>query len=107
MHGSGKVVVNGARMLPIKVRLVMDGKRVTSGPVVLSVAQCGGDGVVRTLSLHRQHNGRWMGRLWTGGLGKGCYQAVVAVNGQALGSFTIEVRGHRGAHKPGTDSARR
>ncbi len=105
IHAPGTVVVRGARELPVKVRLTLDGKAVKSGRVVLTVASCAGGGSTRTLTLHR-HDGRWAGHLWLGGLRPGCYQAVVSVNGKAFGSFTLDVRAHGGSCRSGKGSPR-
>ncbi len=44
-----------------------------------------------------------MGHLWLGGLKPACYQAVLTVDGQAFGGFTLDVRGH-GPYKSGKGS---
>jgi hypothetical protein len=93
----GTLVVRGARTVPVKVRLVHDGKQVKKGLTVLTISQCGGGDVERTLRLRYQSNGRWMGNLRLAGLRPGCHQAVVSVNGQVFGSFTLDVRGHGGS----------
>ena len=35
-----------------------------------------------------------MAKLWTGGIGKGCFKVTASLNGQDLGSFTMKVREH-------------
>ena len=90
---SAGIVVNGSRSIPVKVWLTLDGNAVRSGPALLSVAPCDGGGAVQTAPLDVQSNGRWTGHLDTSGLTPGCYQVVASVDGQAFGSFRMDVRG--------------
>jgi HYR domain len=98
---SAGIAVNGARTVPVKVQLLVGGQPVVSGTGRLDVVACGGGPAVMTDDLAIQSNGRWMGHLDTGGLTPGCYQVVASVDGQAIGSFRMDVRGDAtGASKP-------
>jgi len=88
---SAGIVVNGSRTIPVKVQLVLDGQVLTRGAGLLTVSACGG-GAVDTEALDVQSNGRWMGHLSTDGLAAGCYRVTASVDGQAIGSFALEVR---------------
>ena len=90
---SAGIVVNGSRSVPVKVWLTLDGTPVRSGDGLLTVASCDGGAAVQTDPLDAQSNGRWMGHVDTGGLTPGCYQVVASVDGQAFGSFRMDVRG--------------
>jgi hypothetical protein len=90
---SAGIVVNGSRSIPVKVWLTLDGNPVQSGHGLLTVTTCGGGASVQTDPLDVQSNGRWMGHVDTGGLTPGCYQVVASVDGQAFGSFRMDVRG--------------
>lgn len=98
---SAGIVVNGARTVPVKVQLLVGGQPVVTGDGRLDVVPCGGGPAVMTDDLAVQSNGRWMGHLDTSGLTPGCYQVVASVDGQAIGSFRVDVRGDAtGASKP-------
>lgn len=100
------IVVNGARTVPVKVQLLLGGTPVTSGTGRLEVVPCGGGPAVMTADLAIQSNGRWMGHLDTSGLNPGCYQVVASVDGQAIGSFRMDVRGDAAAAaKPASKQA--
>ena len=43
------------------------------------------------VSLHLQHNGRWMGHLDTAGLAPGCWTATLLVDGAPAGQFSLLV----------------
>jgi hypothetical protein len=88
---SAGIVVNGSRTIPVKVQLVLDGQVLTRGAGLLTVSACGG-GAVDTEALDVQSNGRWMGHLSTDGLAAGCYRVTASVDGQAIGSFALDVR---------------
>ena len=92
---SAGIVVNGSRSRPGQG--LADARRQRpSGPAtaLLTVASCdGGRGGPDGSARHRQSNGRWMGHVDTGGLTPGCYQVVASVDGQAFGSFRMDVRG--------------
>lgn len=88
-------VANPGRVVPIKVGIFANGVDQRSGRAVLSVARCdgAGGGAALTVSLSRD-SGRWTGRLDTSALaGPGCYTATVSLDGQAAGSFQLELRG--------------
>jgi hypothetical protein len=93
---SAGIVVNGSRTIPVKVQLVLDGQVLTRGAGLLTVSACGG-GAVDTEALEVQSNGRWMGHLSTDGLAAGCYRVTASVDGQAIGSFDLDVRSDNAA----------
>jgi hypothetical protein len=80
-------------MVPVKLRLLVNGRAARLGQPSLKVVRCTGGGALRSLKLNAGSSGRWSGALWTGGLGKGCYKVVATLNGKALGSFRMDVRG--------------
>ena len=86
------IVVNGSRSIPVKAQIVVGGRQVTSGAVVLTVQPCAGGAAVDTETMALQSNGRWMGHLSTDGLAGGCYRVMVSVDGLAVGSFRLDVR---------------
>jgi hypothetical protein len=90
---SAGIVVNGSRSIPVKVWLTLDGNPVQSGQGMLTVASCDGGATVQTDPLDVQSSGRWMGHVDTGGLTPACYRVVAGVDGQAFGSFQMDVRG--------------
>jgi hypothetical protein len=85
-------VTNTSRTLPIKVEIFANGVEQTSGRAILSVVGCaGGTPVELALSWD---NGRWNGHFDTSSLGApGCYLATVSLDGNAAGSFRLDVRG--------------
>jgi hypothetical protein len=88
----GKLSTNPSRTVPLKFRLWVDGVEITSGDAKLSIAPCGGGSAVLTIDLTFS-GGRWMGHLDTSDLGIGCFTATAVIEGQAAGSFTIDVKG--------------
>ena len=85
-------VVNGNRSLPIKVRILANGVEQTNGNAVVSVVGCdGGTPVELVLDFE---NGRWTGKFDTSRLpGAGCYRVTVSLDGNAAGSFRLDLRG--------------
>jgi hypothetical protein len=88
----GTFVSNGGRTIPVKVELFADGVEQTTGEGSLSIVGCdGGTAMVMALSWD---GGRWNGHLDAGSLGgPGCYQVTALLNGNAAGSFRLDVRG--------------
>ena len=97
---SAGIVVNGSRTIPVKARLTLDGQPITGGAGMLTVVSCDGGAPVDTEPLAVQSNGRWMGHLSTDGLAAGCYRVTASVDGQAIGSFQLDVGGAAPAAKP-------
>ncbi len=90
--GSGALVVNGSRSVPVKVETFANGVEQVTGRAILSVAPCTGGSAVEIV-LGRD-GGRWTGKLDTSALGgTGCYRATLSLDGNAAGSFTLDVRG--------------
>jgi hypothetical protein len=100
-------VANLGRAVPIKVEIFSNDVEQTSGHAVLTVTPCGGgDGL--NVILGRE-NGRWTGKLDTSMLaGPGCYAATVSLDGQAAGSFQMDLRGTApaAAAKPAKSNAK-
>jgi HYR domain len=88
----GAFVVNGSRSIPVKVELFANGVERTSGHGTLSVVGCdGGAAVEVALSWD---GGRWTGKLDTSWLaGAGCYRVTASLDGNAAGSFRLDLRG--------------
>ncbi len=85
-------VANPGRSVPIKVETFADGIEQGSGQAVLTVTPCDG-GTGLAIALGRDA-GRWTGKLDTSLLaGPGCYVATVSLDGQAAGSFRLDLRG--------------
>jgi hypothetical protein len=83
---------NGSRTIPVKVEIFSDGVEQTSGSAVLSVVGCDG-GTPWTMAL-TWDAGRWNGHLDTSRLGgPGCYRVSASLDGNAAGSFRLDVRG--------------
>lgn len=95
----GTLEANQSRTVPLKVRLFIDGIEVTTGTAVLSVAPCGGGALVLTIPM-TFNGGRWQGHLDTSSLNPGCYTVTAVVNGNAAGSFTLNLRGAEPANTP-------
>jgi hypothetical protein len=83
---------NAGRSIPIKVETFANGVEQVAGQAVLTVTACGGADVM-SLELVRDA-GRWTGKLDTSRLpASGCYVATVRLDGNAAGSFRIDLRG--------------
>jgi hypothetical protein len=100
--GADSFVANAGRNLPIKVQVFANGVERTRGRAELSVATCGG---VATWSGPLSWDGsRWTGHLDTSWLGgSGCYRVTVSLDGNAAGSFRLDLRG--GVAAPSTKAA--
>jgi hypothetical protein len=85
-------VANAGRTVPVKVRIFANGVEQTSGAASLSFATCGG---AQAGSLAMAYaGGRWNASVDTGTLGgPGCYVAGASLDGNAAGSFRIDLRG--------------
>ena len=88
----GAFVAHRGRTIPVKVEVFADGVEQRRGDVALDVATCGGTSTLRTEMAWR--DGRWRVHLHTGGLpGPGCYIATASLDGNAAGSFRLDLRG--------------
>lgn len=98
--GSGTLVANHGRVVPVKVELRLDGLTVTpaAGLDVRLVAErldaCGGDvlGPERTLAL-TWDGGRWTSRLDTTSMAPGCWRLTASAADTTFGSTEILVSG--------------
>ena len=95
----GTLSTNTNRTVPLKFRLYVDGVEKTSGNATLSIAPCAGGPAVLTIQLSF-NGGRWAGHLDTSDLGPGCFTATAMVDGQAAGSFTLDIKGPDPASSP-------
>ena len=88
--------MNGSRSIPVKVEIFADGVEQSGGHANLSVAACGG-GTALEMALDWDA-GRWNGHLDASRLaGPGCYTVTAWLDGNAAGSFRLEVRGAEAA----------
>jgi hypothetical protein len=88
----GSLDANQGRTIPLKFRLFVNGVERTSGNAVLSIVPCGGGGTPLVVQLSF-NGGRWTGHIDTSSLNPGCYVATALVDGQAAGSFTLNLTG--------------
>jgi len=83
---------NTSRTIPVKVEILADGVERSSGSAVLSVVSCAG-GTPMTMPLNWDGN-RWSGHLDASSLGgPGCYRVTASLDGNAAGSFRLDIRG--------------
>jgi hypothetical protein len=92
-------IANSRRTIPIKVGMFANGVEQRSGHGWLSVAACAGG---TTLGLDLDWDGgRWTGHLDASRLGgPGCYLVTAWLDGNAAGSFRLDVRGVDAAAAP-------
>jgi hypothetical protein len=95
VDGASPFVVRGSRTIPVKVRIWQAGSPVTSGSVGLWMGPCGGQAARIAEMSHQGH--KWAGHLTTSGLGSGCYDVTVRVDGAVAGGFTLHVEGDAAA----------
>jgi hypothetical protein len=83
---------NTSRTIPVKVEIFANGVKQSTGNAALSVVGCGG-GTPTTMPLSWDGN-RWSGHLDASSLGgPGCYRVTASLDGNAAGSFRLDVRG--------------
>ena len=83
---------NSGRTLPVKVRIFANDAERTTGDASLSIETCAG-GPVTTLKM-LYSGGRWNASVSTGALGgPGCYVVTASLDGNAAGSFRLDLRG--------------
>src|SRR6185295_291110 len=91
-------LVNGSRSIPIKVEIFADAVEQTTGAGLLSIVGC--DGAPTFLVPLSWDNGRWTGKLDTSRLaGPGCYRVTASLDGNAAGSFRLDLRGDASSAK--------
>jgi hypothetical protein len=91
-QGTDSLVVNGSRTLPVKLRIFADGVEQTTGNGTLTTSSCTSTWTM-TMPLSWD-GGRWNGHLDTGSLASpGCYNVVASLDGNAAGSFRLDVKG--------------
>ena len=91
---SASVTANWGRMLPVKVRISVDGVAVTRGSTLLRVSRCDGSGSAVATAVAWDGESRWKGLLDTSRLaGPGCHRADLVVDGVVAGSFRLDVVG--------------
>ena len=90
--GGATFSANTSRTIPVKVEIFADGVEQTSGDAVLTWTTCAGAaGGSVELSWD---GGRWAGHLDGSQLGgPGCYTATASLDGNAAGSFGIDLKG--------------
>jgi hypothetical protein len=91
-------VANPGRTVPVKVEIFANGVKQTHGVAALAVATCSGAPVGTVAASWG--GGRWNASLNTGALaGPGCYTVTATLDGQAAGSFRLDLRGDATAVK--------
>jgi hypothetical protein len=95
----GTLSANQSRTVPLKIRLAIDGVEKTTGTAALSVTRCGDTALLLTVPL-AFNGGRWQAHLDTTTLPLGCYTATLLIDGNAAGSFTLDLRGADPASAP-------
>ena len=98
-QGADSLAVNGSRTLPVKVRIFADGVEQEAGDGMLTVSSCTSSW---TMTMPLSWDGsKWTGHLDTGSLaGPGCYLVGVSLDGNAAGSFRLDVKGVTAAAGP-------
>jgi hypothetical protein len=92
-------VANNGRTIPVKVELFANGVERSTGRAALSVVGCAG-GTPLDIEL-TWDGGRWTGHLDTSWLaGPGCYRVTAWLDGNAAGSFRLDLRGVTAAASP-------
>jgi hypothetical protein len=85
-------IANTGRTVPVKVRMFANGVEQTSGAATLSFATCAGAPAGSQAMSYA--GGRWNASVDTGSRGgPGCYVATASLDGNAAGSFRIDLRG--------------
>jgi hypothetical protein len=85
-------VANSGRTIPFKLSILANGVARTSGQAAVSVVGCSG-GTPLSIALSWD-GGRWTGHLDTSQLaGPGCYVVTAWLDGNAAGSFRLDLRG--------------
>jgi hypothetical protein len=85
-------VANSGRTIPFKLAILANGVAQTSGQAAVSVVACSG-GTALSIALSWD-GGRWAGHLDTSRLaGPGCYVVTAWLDGNAAGSFRLDLRG--------------
>jgi hypothetical protein len=103
-QGTDSLSVNGSRTLPVKVEMFADGVEQTAGNGMLTISGCTSSWSM-TMPLSWD-GGKWTGHLDTGSLaGPGCYLVGVSLDGNAAGSFRLDVKGVTAAAGPASQGA--
>jgi hypothetical protein len=84
------VRVKAGRVIPVRVRILADGKLLKEGAVTLVLDRCDGTPLDRSLDLRRVSR-HWVGSLDTKGL-SGCVMAELRVDGVYAGDFQVDVK---------------
>jgi hypothetical protein len=85
-------VANSGRTIPFKLSILANGVAQTRGQATVSVVGCAG-GTPLSVALGWD-GGRWTGHLDTSRLaGPGCYVVTAWLDGNAAGSFRLDLRG--------------
>jgi hypothetical protein len=92
------LVSNQGRTIPLKLQIFANGVEQTRGTATVEIVACGGgDGLVVPLDWS---SGRWTGRFDSALLRPGCYTGTATLDGAAVGSFALTVRGADTASGP-------
>jgi len=83
---------NSGRTVPVKVRIFANDIERTSGDAALTIATCAGAPAASLAMVYS--GGRWNASVSTGSLGgPGCYVVTASLDGNAAGSFRLDLRG--------------
>jgi hypothetical protein len=95
VRAGGTTIVTPGRSLPVKVRLLRDGRPVDGGRVDLAFSACAGGpslATVRPPVAMTSRAGRWMIELGTAGMA-GCVRADLRLDGRSVDGFDIVAGG--------------
>lgn len=85
-------VANSGRTVPVKVRIFANDTERTSGEAAFTIATCAGAPAATLPMVYS--GGRWNASVSTASLGgPGCYVGTASLDGNAAGSFRLDLRG--------------
>jgi hypothetical protein len=97
--GDGSALsTTGARTVPVKLRLFLNGNEMKTGTPMLVVQSCDGGTALASMTLEwGSGNGRWSTHLDTSHLAPGCYRVSAMVGDAMAGSFRLDIVGSTSA----------
>jgi HYR domain len=98
-NSPAQLSANGARSIPVKVRLYRDGVEVRTGDAALRVTPCGASEPVYLFDL--SYGGRWTAKIDTSPMTATCYRVAAVINGAEAGWFRLDLPGASPVKSPG------